>query len=104
MVTVTRLDCVLGSAAAVRAATVQAIHHATHRRAFGRPLREQPLMRAVLADLAVEAEAATALAVRLASTVDNGESELGRMATAAGKFWVCKRAATATAEALECLG
>jgi len=104
MVTMTRLDCVLGSAAAVRAATAQAIHHATHRRAFGRPLREQPLMRAVLADLAVEAEAGTALAVRLASTVDTGETELGRLATAVGKFWMCKRAAAVTAEALECLG
>jgi putative acyl-CoA dehydrogenase len=104
MVTVTRLDCVLGSAATVRAATAQAIHHATHRRAFGRPLREQPVMRAVLADVAVEAEAATALALRLASTMDSGEAELGRLATAVGKFWVCKRAAAVTAEALECLG
>ena len=104
MVTATRLDCVLGSAAAIRAATAQAIHHATHRRAFGRPLREQPLMQAVLADLAVESEAATALALRLASTVDSGPPGLGRLATAVAKFWVCKRAAVVTAEALECLG
>jgi putative acyl-CoA dehydrogenase len=104
MVTVTRLDCVLGSAANIRAATAQAIHHATHRRAFGRPLREQPMMLAVLADLAVEAEAGTALAVRLASTLDTGEASLGRLATAVGKFWVCKRAPAVTAEALECLG
>jgi putative acyl-CoA dehydrogenase len=104
MVTMTRLDCVLGSAATVRAATAAAIHHATHRRAFGRALREQPLMRAVLADLAVESEAATALALRLAATVDSGETDLARLATAVGKFWVCKRAATVTAEALECLG
>jgi len=104
MVTMTRLDCVLGSAATVRAATAQAIHHATHRRAFGRPLREQPLMRAVLADLVLESEAATALGIRLASTVDTGEVGLGRLATAVGKFWVCKRAAAVTAEALECLG
>jgi putative acyl-CoA dehydrogenase len=104
MVTLTRLDCVLGSAATIRAAVTQAIHHATHRSAFGRPLRQQPLMRAVLADLAVESEAATALAFRLAATVDTGETALGRLATAVGKFWVCKRAATVTAEALECLG
>jgi len=104
MVTATRLDCVLGSAAAIRAATAQAIHHATHRRAFGRPVREQPLMQAVLADLAVESEAATALALRLASIVDSGPPGLGRLATAVAKFWVCKRAAVVTAEALECLG
>jgi putative acyl-CoA dehydrogenase len=104
MVTVTRLDCVLGSAGIVREATAQAIHHATHRRAFGRPLRDQPLMRAVLADLAVESEAATALALRLASTMDFGETALGRLATAVGKFWVCKRAPAVIAEALECLG
>jgi putative acyl-CoA dehydrogenase len=104
MVTMTRLDCVLGSAATMRAAVTQAIHHATHRSAFGRPLRSQPLMRSVLADLAVESEAATALAVRLASTVDSGETGLGRLATAVAKFWVCKRAGAVTAEALECLG
>jgi putative acyl-CoA dehydrogenase len=104
MVTLTRLDCVLGSASGVRAATSQAIHHATYRSAFGRPLREQPLMRAVLADLAVESEAAATLAIRLASTVDQQETELGRLAIAVAKFWVCKRAATVTAEALECLG
>jgi putative acyl-CoA dehydrogenase len=104
MVTLTRLDCVLGSAAAMRAAVTQAIHHATYRSAFGRPLRAQPLMAAVLADLAVEAEAASALAIRLASTVDTGETALGRLATAVGKFWVCKRAPAVVGEALECLG
>jgi putative acyl-CoA dehydrogenase len=104
MVTMTRLDCVLGSAATMRAALTQAIHHATGRSAFGRPLRSQPLMRAVLADLAVESEAATAVAVRLASTVDSGEAALGRLATAVAKFWICKRAGAVTAEALECLG
>jgi putative acyl-CoA dehydrogenase len=104
MVGLTRLDCVLGSAATMRAAVTQAIHHATHRQAFGRPLRSQPLMRAVLADLAVESEAATALAIRLASAVDGGETALGRLATAVAKFWVCKRAGAVTAEALECLG
>jgi putative acyl-CoA dehydrogenase len=104
MVTMTRLDCVLGSAATMRAAVTQAIHHATHRRAFGRTLRSQPLMASVLADLAVESEAATALAIRLAGTVDSGAAELSRLATAVAKFWVCKRAGAVTAEALECLG
>jgi putative acyl-CoA dehydrogenase len=104
MVTMTRLDCVIGSAAGLRAAVVQAIHHATHRRAFGSPLRDQPLMRAVLADLAVESEAATALMVRLAAAVDAGEADFGRLATAVGKFWVCKRSPAVIGEALECLG
>jgi putative acyl-CoA dehydrogenase len=104
MVTLTRLDCVLGSAATMRAAVTQAIHHATYRSAFGRRLRDQPLMAAVLADLALEAEAATALALRLAATVDAGETALGRLATAAAKFWICKRTPIAVAEALECLG
>ncbi len=104
MVTMTRLDCVIGSAAGLRAAVVQAIHHATHRRAFGSPLRDQPLMREVLADLAVESEAATALMVRLAAAVDAGETDFGRLATAVGKFWVCKRSPAVIGEALECLG
>jgi putative acyl-CoA dehydrogenase len=104
MVGMTRLDCVLGSAALMRAATTQAIHHATHRAAFGRVLREQPLMGAVLADLAVETEAAAAVGLRLASTVDSGETELGRLALAVTKFWVCKRGAVVVGEALECLG
>ncbi|MEN3359609.1 MAG: putative acyl-CoA dehydrogenase, partial [Mycobacteriales bacterium] len=104
MVTMTRLDCVLGSAAAMRQAVSQAIHHATYRSAFGRPLRSQPLMAAVLADLAIEAEAAAALAMRLASTVDTGETALGRLATAVAKFWICKRTPAVVGEALECLG
>jgi putative acyl-CoA dehydrogenase len=104
MVTMTRLDCVLGSAALMRAATTQAIHHATHRSAFGTPLREQPAMGAVLADLALETEAALATGLRLASTVDSGETELGRLAVAVAKFWICKRAAAVVGEALECLG
>jgi putative acyl-CoA dehydrogenase len=104
MVTMTRLDCVLGSAALMRAATTQAIHHASHRAAFGTTLREQPLMAAVLADLALETEAATAVGMRLASTVDSGETELGRLALAVAKFWVCKRASAVAGEALECLG
>jgi len=104
MVNTTRLDCVLGSAATVRAALTQALHHARHRRAFGALLADQPLMQNVLADLAVESEAATALAVRLAAAVDAGESDFLRLAGAAAKFWVCKRTPTAVAEALEVLG
>jgi putative acyl-CoA dehydrogenase len=104
MVNTTRLDCVLGSAATVRAALTQAIHHARHRRAFGALLVDQPLMQNVLADLAVESEAATALAIRLAAAVDAGEEPFLRLAGAAAKFWVCKRTPTAVAEALEVLG
>src|SRR5215218_6097982 len=104
MVNMTRLDCVLGSAATVRAALTQAIHHADHRRAFGALLVDQPLMQNVLADLAVESEAATALAIRLAAAVDAGEADFLRLAGAAAKFWVCKRTAATVAEALEVLG
>ncbi|SDD38842.1 putative acyl-CoA dehydrogenase [Geodermatophilus telluris] len=104
MVNATRLDCVVGSAATVRAALTQALHHARHRRAFGAPLADQPLMQHVLADLAVESEAATALAVRLAAAVDAGETAFLRLAGAAAKFLVCKRTPTAVAEALEVLG
>ncbi len=104
MVNMTRLDCVLGSAATVRAALTQAIHHARHRRAFGALLADQPLMQNVLADLAVESEAATALAIRLAAAVDAEEGAFLRLAGAAAKFWVCKRTPTAVAEALEVLG
>jgi putative acyl-CoA dehydrogenase len=104
MVNMTRLDCVLGSAAIVRAALTQAIHSARHRRAFGALLVDQPLMQNVLADLAIESEAATALAIRLAAAVDAGESAFLRLAGAAAKFWVCKRTPTAVAEALEVLG
>ena len=100
----TRLDCVLGSAATVRAALTQAIHHARHRRAFGALLVDQPLMQNVLADLAVESEAATALAIRLAAAVDAGESAFLRLAGAAAKFWVCKRTPGVVAEAMEVLG
>jgi putative acyl-CoA dehydrogenase len=104
MVRMTRLDCVLGSAGLQRAAVAQAIHHATHRWAFGGPLRGKPLMAAVLADLALESEAATALAIRLAAAEDAGETDFARLATAVGKFWVCKRAPVVVGEALECLG
>jgi len=104
MVTMTRLDCVIGSSSLQRAALVQALHHARHRSAFGRPLVEQPLMREVLADLAVESAASTALFVRLARAIDDGESAFLRLAVAAAKFWVCKRTPAFVAEALECLG
>ncbi|MGI8879217.1 MAG: acyl-CoA dehydrogenase family protein [Jatrophihabitans sp.] len=104
MVTMTRLDCVIGSAATQRAALTQAMHHARHRSTFGAPLISQPLMREVLADLAVESEAATALFVRLAHAVDNNEKAFLRLAVAVGKYWVCKRTPTVVGEALECLG
>ena len=104
MVSMTRLDCVLGSAAVVRAALTEAAHHVAHRRAFGARLADTPLMQTVLADLALESEAATALAMRLAGAVDRGERELLRLALPASKYLVCKRAPAAVAEALECLG
>jgi putative acyl-CoA dehydrogenase len=106
MVALTRLDCVLGTAALLRQGTAQAIHHARHRRAFGRLLADQPLMRNVLADLAVESEAATVLGMRLAGAADraSGEVDLLRIGTALGKYLVCKRGPAVLAEALECLG
>jgi putative acyl-CoA dehydrogenase len=117
MVNLTRLDCVLGTAGLIRQAVAQAVHHARHRRAFGALLVDQPLMTAVLADLAVESEAATALGIRLAGAVDRTEQSaaagtapdpqevaLRRLGTAVGKYWVCKRGPATVAEALECLG
>src|SRR5687768_7464133 len=104
MVNTTRLDCVLGSASTIRAALTQAVHHAAHRQAFGALLVDQPLMQNVLADLAVESEAATALAIRLAAALDAGESAFLRLAGAAAKFWVCKRTPGVVAEAMEVLG
>jgi putative acyl-CoA dehydrogenase len=105
MVNHTRLDCVLGTAAAMRQAVEHATHHAAHRSAFGRSLSEQPLMLNVLADLCVESEAATALALRLARAYDDdGDAAFRRIATAVAKFWVCKRGPAHAAEALECLG
>ena len=104
MVSATRLDCVLGSTALMRQAVAQATHHAAHRRAFGGLLADKPLMQNVLADLTVESEAATALALRLADAFDSGERGLRRLAVAVGKYWVCKRAPTVVGEALECLG
>jgi putative acyl-CoA dehydrogenase len=104
MVTVTRMDCAIGSAAGMRAALTQAIHHTRHRHAFGGPLADKPLMRNVLADLAVESEAATALALRLAGALDRDELAFRRLATTIGKYWVCKRQPAVVGEALECLG
>ncbi len=104
MVAATRLDCVLGSSATMRQALVRATHHTRHRTAFGRPLVEQPLMRNVLMDLALESEAATTLGLRLAAAVDEGNTAFSRLAVAVGKYWVCKRTAPMVAEALECLG
>jgi putative acyl-CoA dehydrogenase len=110
MVSATRLDCVLGSAAAVRQACVTAAHHARYRSAFGAPLISQPAMAAVLADLTLESEAATTLAIRLAGAADRAargdaaEAALLRLALPASKYWVCKRTPVITAEALECLG
>jgi putative acyl-CoA dehydrogenase len=110
MVNHTRLDCVLGGATGMRQGVAQAIHHATHRSVFGRELAEQPLMRNVLADLAVESEAATVAALRLARAYDEalaGDEEaqsLKRIANAVLKYWTCKRAVAHAGEALECLG
>ena len=109
MVVHTRLDCLLGTAAAMRQAVEQATHHAAHRLAFGKLLADQPLMRNVLADLCVESEAATVTALRLARAYDRraedaGEAAFARIATAIAKYWICKRGAGHAAEALECLG
>ena len=105
MVNHTRLDCVLGAAAVLRQAQWQAAHHCAYRRAFGKRLVEQPLMRNVLADLCVESEAALLLAIRLARAYDRPEeSAFRRIATAVSKYWVCKRAPAGVGEALECLG
>ena len=104
MVSMTRLDCVVGSASTMRAALSEAAHHVAHRRAFGSRLADAPLMAAVVADIALECEAATALAMRLAAAVDASEQALLRLALPASKYYVCKRAPAVVAEALECLG
>jgi putative acyl-CoA dehydrogenase len=104
MVNHTRLDCVIGSAAGMRWGTARAIHHAVHREAFGKLLIDQPLMRNVLADLALESEAATTAMMRLARAYDGEEPSFRRLATAVLKYWTCKRAPMHAAEALECLG
>ena len=108
MVQYTRLDCVIGSAGMIRAALTWAVHHARHRVAFGRRLVEQALMTNVLADLALESEAAMALALRLAHACESdagaGARAAARIVTPAAKYWVCKRAIAAAAEAMEALG
>ena len=104
MVTHTRLDCVIGSASSMRRGVAEAIWHARHRAAFGARLIDQPAMVNVLADLALESEAATATALRLARAYDEGDTAFRRFGTAIAKYWVCKRATPHAAEALECLG
>jgi putative acyl-CoA dehydrogenase len=110
MVNHTRLDCMIGAASGMRQAVAQATHHAAYRTAFGAALIDQALMRGVLADLAVESEAATATMLRLAraydaaSEADAHEVAFRRVATAVGKYWLCKRHPMLAAEALECLG
>ena len=109
MVMLTRLDCMLGSSAEMRMALAQALHHCRYRQAFGKPLLDQPLMRNVLADLAIEAEAAVALSMRVAGAVDAAprdpqQAAFARLATAVGKYWICKRTPAFVNEAQECLG
>ncbi|MFI0486071.1 acyl-CoA dehydrogenase family protein [Actinomadura sp. 9N215] len=110
MVNMTRLDCVIGAASGMRHGVTVAAHHTAHRSAFGRYLIDQPLMRNVLADLAVESEAATITMLRLAAATDRSargdesEAAFRRVALAAGKYWICKRWPAHAAEALECLG
>ena len=108
MVAMTRYDCMIGSAAGMRQATAQAIHHASHRHAFGARLSEQPLMQNVLADLAIESEAATTLMLRMARAMDYQDDEherlLSRIATPVGKYWICKRTPHHAYEAMEVIG
>jgi putative acyl-CoA dehydrogenase len=105
MVNHTRLDCILGTTSGMRRAVAEAVNHARHRRSFGALLIEHPAMRNVLADLALESEAATAVALRVARAYDEpGEESFRRFATAVIKYWVCKRGAGVAVEALECLG
>ncbi|MGY2877052.1 putative acyl-CoA dehydrogenase [Marmoricola sp. URHA0025 HA25] len=110
MVNMTRLDCTLGSASGMHLGVMQAVHHARHRTAFGKRLVDQPLMANVLADLALEAEAATYAAMRLAGATDRAargdeqEAMVRRVALAVSKYWVCKRGPVHAAESLECLG
>ena len=108
MGTMTRLDCALGTSGLMRQALSIAINHASQRQVFGKPLIAQPLMRNVLADLALESEAATALAVRLARAFDRQDEEhekaMARLLTPVAKFWICKRGSHFAQEAMECLG
>jgi putative acyl-CoA dehydrogenase len=108
MGTMTRLDCALGTSGLMRQALAIALNHTTQRVAFGKRLVDQPLMRNVLADLALESEAATALAIRLARAFDRGgdahEAAMARLLTPIAKFWICKRGSHFAQEAMECLG
>ncbi|HKC28369.1 MAG TPA: acyl-CoA dehydrogenase family protein, partial [Jatrophihabitans sp.] len=110
MVNMTRLDCALMAAGGMRIGTAQALHHATHRHAFGKALVDQPAMTNVLADLALDSEAATTVVMRIAGAVDRAargdeaEKTFRRVALAVTKYWLCKRLAGHTGEALECLG
>jgi len=109
MGTMTRLDCALGTSGLMRQALSQALHHTAGRAAFGKPLIEQPLMKNVLADLALESEAATALALRVARAFDRRQDDedqrlMARVLTPIAKFWICKRGAALAQEAMECLG
>ena len=108
MVAMTRYDCMIGSSSGMRQATVQALHHARHRSAFGAKLSEQPLMQNVLADLALESEAAMTLTMRMARAMDQQDQEherlLARIATPIGKYWICKRTPNHAYEAMEVIG
>lgn len=108
MGTLTRLDCALGTSGLMRGAVAIALHHTSERKAFGKRLVEQPLMQNVLADIALESEAATALAIRLARAIDRQtdpfEALMRRVLTPVAKFWICKRGAALAQEAMECLG
>lgn len=104
MVNHTRLDCMIGSATAMRRGTMEAVNHARHRKAFGAQLIDQPAMLNVLADLAIESEAATASMLRVARAFDEGDEPLRRFGTAVMKYWICKRAPGHANEALECFG
>ena len=108
MVAMTRFDCMIGSSAGMRMAVSQAIDHCRQRKAFGAFLIDQPIMTAVLADLAIEAEAALTLTMRIARAIDHRddphEDALVRLGSAIGKYWICKRTPGHAYEALECLG
>ena len=104
MVAMTRFDCMIGSSAGMRRAVIEAIDHTRQRRAFGAYLIDQPIMRDVLADLAIEAEASLAFSLRMARALDAREDRLLRLGTALGKYWICKRAPMHAYEAMECIG
>jgi putative acyl-CoA dehydrogenase len=108
MVAMTRFDCMVGSSSLMRQALTQASHHCAHRSVGGKLLSEQPLMQNVLADLALESEAALALSLRMGKALDHlddsQEARFARLVTAVGKYWICKRAPAMINEAAECMG